>query len=374
MKRILLGISGLSPQVITETLYCLYQDNRLVDEIHLITTRAGKEVLLSRFLAEGEGAYYRFLEEYDISGDRIQFHPGHIHIIKDDCGREIEDIVTQEDNEYLLKLCLELAWKMTSIDNVAVYFLVAGGRKTMTSCLTLAAQLYGRTQDRMYHVLVSPEFESCRDFWYPPKKSTTIELSNYRGERFYKESRYAQVQLIPVPFVSLRGQLSSTLLAEPHLPGTLLTSLIKDEARVLEISLPEAVITYGGVQLDMHPAHLALFTLFCERKKLCRHGAESSCRGCRECFLSVADVLEQQERLSEIYALISTRQHLDEMSNTGIVNLTPENFYSYKSKIKKELQKTFGPMAAELIIGSVGRKPDTRYGINLPKKKIIITW
>ena len=43
MKNILLAVTGLSPQVITETLYALHQINRRVDAIHVITTRDGKE-------------------------------------------------------------------------------------------------------------------------------------------------------------------------------------------------------------------------------------------------------------------------------------------------------------------------------------------
>lgn len=43
MKNILLAVCGLTPQVITETLYALHQDQRKVDAIHVITTRNGKE-------------------------------------------------------------------------------------------------------------------------------------------------------------------------------------------------------------------------------------------------------------------------------------------------------------------------------------------
>ncbi|MBW2021016.1 MAG: TIGR02584 family CRISPR-associated protein, partial [Deltaproteobacteria bacterium] len=43
MKNILLAVTGLSPQVITETLFALHQQNRTVDAIHIITTRQGKE-------------------------------------------------------------------------------------------------------------------------------------------------------------------------------------------------------------------------------------------------------------------------------------------------------------------------------------------
>ena len=49
MKNILLAVVGLSPQVVTETLYALHQQGRGVDAIHLITTREGKEAILSLY-------------------------------------------------------------------------------------------------------------------------------------------------------------------------------------------------------------------------------------------------------------------------------------------------------------------------------------
>ena len=61
MKNILLAVTGLSPQVITETLYALHQNNRRVDSIHVITTRNGKEKIYAELLGESKGHYYRYL-------------------------------------------------------------------------------------------------------------------------------------------------------------------------------------------------------------------------------------------------------------------------------------------------------------------------
>ena len=64
---------------------------------------------------------------------------------------------------------------------------------------------------------------------------------------------------------------------------------------------------------------------------------------------------------------------LDEMSESGIISLTPENFNSYKAKIRKNLGKGFGLHAvSELVIESVGRRSDTRYGVKIEKEKIRI--
>ncbi len=376
MKRILLAVSGLNPQVITEALYCLWQDRRCVDSIHIITTRVGKELLLARLFSGGTGKLYRFFEEYGIDTESVDVNPGNIHTVTDENGVEIDDIVTQEDNERLLLLCLEQTFKLTRHgDDTSVYFLVAGGRKTMTSCLTLAAQLYGRQQDRIYHVLVSPEFESSREFWYPPKESVQIELRDKNGECYFKQTHYARLQLVPIPFVSVRSRLSETLLAKPHAPGTLLTSLVKDQDRMLEISLQDATVTFGDVQMDMHPARLALFAFFCDIKKQCSVPDKPNCRSCTTCFISVDEVFRRQERITSFYRQIIDRGgSLAEMSDTGIACLSAENFNSYKSKIKRDLLACFGAMASDLQITSVGRKPDTRYGIMLERRRITIIW
>jgi CRISPR-associated protein (TIGR02584 family) len=168
MKTIMLAVTGLSTQVITETLYALNQMNRAVHAIHIITTRSGKDHLLAQLLDGGRGPFYRYLEEYGSAGAGIDFGPGNIHVVRDAFGAEIADIIDESDNAHLLEKCLEVTFHHTRSPDTAVFFSIAGGRKTMGACLTLAAQMYGRPQDRLYHVLVSPEFESSRAFFYPP--------------------------------------------------------------------------------------------------------------------------------------------------------------------------------------------------------------
>ena len=47
MKTVMLAVTGLSPQVITETLYALHQSSRHVDAIHVITTLSIFRLFLS---------------------------------------------------------------------------------------------------------------------------------------------------------------------------------------------------------------------------------------------------------------------------------------------------------------------------------------
>ncbi len=370
MKNILLAVCGLSPQVITETLYALHQNYQRVDSIHIITTRDGKEKIFAQLLAGRSGHYYRYLQEYGIDSDSIDFGPDNIHVVKDEHGNEIPDIKTEEDNEKLLKKCLELAFKFTADPGTSVFFSVAGGRKTMSACLMVAAQMYGRPQDRVYHVLVSPEFESNRNFFYPPKKSKTIELYDNHGQPYYKDTRYAEINLIHIPFVSIRERLSRDYLKEPKDPGTLLLSLVKEGEARLSVNLIDLKVSYKHLEVDLMPARMALYAYFVLKKKNCEKKV-ASCGTCTECFTDVQGIFAEQERITEIYQKLAGRYHTCFTSDSGITNLTKSNFNSYRSKVNADLKKVFGVYALKKIgITSIGTRPDTRYGIMLDKNKV----
>jgi len=374
LKNILLAVTGLSPQVITETLYALHQSGRKVDAVHVITTRQGKERMFAELLAGKNGHYFRYLEEYGIKRSSIEFSHRCIHVITDDNGTEIADIASEEDDEKLLAKCLEVTFRFTRDPDTSVFFSVAGGRKTMSSCLTLAAQMYGRPHDRLYHVLVSPEFESNPNFFYPPRVSSKIELRDGKGQPFLKDTRFAEINLIHIPFVSIRDQLSPALLKEPRDPATLMLSLIKEEAYRLTVNLIAGKIVYKTFELEMMPARMALYAFFAMQKKNCRKESKT-CSSCTECFLDIQQVFQKQSEITKLYEQVCGTRPIDEMSEGGITNLSAENFNMYKGKIKQDLLKRFGAYALkDLEIASVGKRPNTRYGIKMDRNRIEIIY
>jgi len=372
MKQILMAVTGLNPQVITETLYALYQNRQKASEIHIITTRQGKERIFSELLCGKSGHYYRFLKEYRIDPASIYFGHDTVHVVMDQNGNELRDIFTADDNERLLRLCLDLTFHFTRQPNNAVFFSIAGGRKTMSSCLTLSAQMYGRPQDRLYHVLVSPEFESSRDFFYPPKESRKIELKDDAGQPYWKETRYARIQLINIPFVSIRDRLSPDYLNAPSDPATLMLSLIKDETPGLTVNINARKIIFKTLELDLMPSYMALYGFFALRKKACSLERET-CAGCRNCFPDITAIMDLQAEISGLYKKICNNRPTDEMSDSGILGLTPENFRSMRSKLNKLILTTFGPYAArDIEIAAAGTRPDTAYGIRMDKTRLTV--
>jgi len=372
MKNILLAVVGLSPQVVTETLFALHQQGRRVDAIHVITTRQGKEIINAHLLSPRDGRYHSYLRDYEIDGRNIDFSFDNVHTVKDPHGVEIDDISDEEENEWFLQCCLEWAFRLTRDPAVAVFFSLAGGRKTMSACLTIAAQFYARPQDRVYHVLVTPEFESNRDFFYPPRTPISIELKDKDSHPYFKETRWAEVNLVPLPFVSVRDQLADIMLKKPRDPATLLLSLIREETRYLTLDLTSARIIYGGRQMDMMPARLALYAFFAMQKKECRKEGEG-CRRCHDCFLGVEDVMDRKEDIAGLYRKLTGSRDYIAMSETGIIGLDKENFNSYKGKIRRDLEQAFGAYALmEMAISPVGRRPETRYGLRIDRGKLRI--
>lgn len=174
-RRLLLAVTGLSPQVVTETLYalaCNRQPPFVPTEIHLITTAEGRQRAELALLSEDPGWFHRLCKDYALPP--IAFDASNIHTVEDDRGRPLDDIRSPEDNERLADRVTDLVRQLTADEQAALHVSIAGGRKTMGFYLGYALSLFGRPQDRLSHVLVSEPFESSWEFFYPTPYSRII--------------------------------------------------------------------------------------------------------------------------------------------------------------------------------------------------------
>lgn len=63
-RRILVSVTGMTPQVVTETLYALVtQDHAVPTEIHLITTANGRNRALRDLLDSQTGQFHAFCRD-----------------------------------------------------------------------------------------------------------------------------------------------------------------------------------------------------------------------------------------------------------------------------------------------------------------------
>ncbi len=200
-----LMITGLSPQIITETLYAYYVgtglDDSIPTEVHLITTTEGSERAGLTLLEPVTGQFHKLLDAYSINN--LSFTEDHIHVLTDAHSERLRDIRTPEDNTAAANFICEWVKKFTLDDDTQLMVSIAGGRKTMGYYAGYALTLFGRHQDQLSHVLVSEEFEGNRDFFFPTRQTEIV----YSHTNKPLDTSRAEVTLAQIPFVRLRQEL-----------------------------------------------------------------------------------------------------------------------------------------------------------------------
>lgn len=207
MKNILLATTGASPQVLTETLFAIYQSGRpFPDEIYVITTQSSKPALMNGLFRDGH--LQCMLNEYSMPA--VKFDESHILLIEDDKGNLVEDAKSIQDQTYMADFITKKVFELTQDDNTAVHASLAGGRKTMAFYFGYAMSMFGRSQDTLSHVFVDDEYEFVRDFWYPTKQPKWVTGKNGQGE---VDVSKATITLAEIPFVRMRNSVDDSLLS-----------------------------------------------------------------------------------------------------------------------------------------------------------------
>lgn len=339
-RRILLMVTGRTPQVVTETLYALCVRRRppfVPTEVHLITTAEGAQDARLALLAEGDGWFHRLCRDYGLTG--IRFSAEHIHTIPGADGAPAQDIRTEAEHEACADLITERVRRFTAEDDTALHVSLAGGRKTMTYYLGNALTLFGRPQDRLSHVLVPPPFESNREFFYPTPNSSPLFVEPLQR---YFDAGEAEVTLADIPFVRLRDSL----------PGRFKT-LETGQARFSEVveamqtALRPASVTIDylhrririadGREAPLSPASLAFYGWLARRTKagepVYAPTRDTPEPGHYREFMREAELADARDTLGSGRIRVEaamTRGYWDER----------------KTKLKDELEETLGPLAA----------------------------
>ncbi len=262
MKDHLVAVTGMSPAVVTETLYGIYRNGLPWPQSISILTTAKGEQRLSGSLPQ---AIESLCKRYGQTLPALE-----VHVIPGASGEAIEDARSLEDHEALGDFILRHVRDLTRDENVRVHASIAGGRKTMTFYLGYAMSLFGRLQDRLSHVLVSEPYETLPGFFYPTPEQEWIDGRN--GERL--DASQAEVVLADIPFLRLRDSLPGGILLENtdvrfrHLVW--LINLGDAEGRELRIRLtlpadePVLVLRDAGEQdlehrIELKPADYAFY-------------------------------------------------------------------------------------------------------------------
>lgn len=358
-KTILLSVTGLSPQVLTETLYALHRQGMAMPaRIHILTTAEGAQ--RARLTLINDGWLQRFYRDYQLP--QPEFSERHIHILQQDNGQPLQDIRSQEDNQAMADSITEWIRKLTADSATALHVSIAGGRKTMGFYASYALSLYGRDQARLSHVLVSPDYESHPQFYYPTPESQII----YSSDASHKplDTRNAEVMLADIPFVRLRHGLDDALLQGR---SSFSRSVQRAQQALgparLEIDLDKCRMVAQDTVIAMRPAGLAFYSWLLQRQLAGQPLPSCPSDGVPDPEYARQYLRQYQAITGELGGAERTLDALQE-------GMSKSFFEQRKSRINRQLKQDLQQAAHPYLISAVGRRPRTRYEIKLEENQI----
>lgn len=366
-RRILLAVTGLSPQIVTETLHALAVTRNpawVPTEIRLITTMRGAQEAERTLLSPDPGWFHRLCADYRLPA--IAFVRNHIHVITGARGAPLDDIIEEADNAAVADLITEEVRALTADPGASLHVSIAGGRKTMGFYLGYALSLFGRVQDRLSHVLISPPYELFPEFFYPAPRTRFVRDRDGRT----LDAREAQVHLGNIPFVRLREGLPERILQ-----GRARFSEAVAEAQkalppvALHLDPATRTITAGGESFVLKPAQFAFYWMMSER-----------CVGMRNGVLRTDKDIEEDginEELLRYYGhLVNVASGFYDKAKKAYRSFDTASFDQAKAKVNRALQRLLGERrAAPYLIGRLAPISGSRrhrFGLALPPAAITV--
>lgn len=368
-RRILACVIGLTPQIVTETLFALVVKQNppfVPTEIHIATTRQGRERLMLTLLDRREGRLGAFAREFGRPDLADALSPERIAAIRGADGHDLDDIVSEDGSRAAADTITRFVRGLTRDADAAVHLSIAGGRKTMGFLAGYALSLFGRPQDRLSHVLVSPEFEANRNFYYPPRDPTVVYTRDRQGREVPLDTGKAEILLADIPFVRLRRGLPPDLLSGQATYSATVEALDRSLAE------PSLVIDAAKGEVHCHRQHVPLqrlqmaFLLYLARlRRDSDHPYDGAVRWNEA---SVDELLRAYDDIPETVKGTGGRG-----GRTLIEGGIDEDYFrSKRSQVNRRLKDVLKAAATPYLIQSYGRRPNTRAGLSLPRSAIRI--
>jgi CRISPR-associated protein (TIGR02584 family) len=382
-RAVAICLVGLSPAVVTETLYALAVTERprvVPAELHIITTRTGLAAVASRLLGAG-GALHRLRQEYRLPRGAFRCPAENLHVLADARGDPLDDIVTGEDSQAVGEQIARLVEGLAADAATILHCSLAGGRKTMGALLATALQLYGRPGDCLYHVLVSPPFDRVPDFFFPTRRRCRLA-----GPEGPVDATRARVSLATVPIVRL-----GTVVRDLGLTGAALARVAADvEADAagrlhldpLRCEPGGGAVEIGGHRIVLPPQQMALYLFYLRLRGRCRARCCALGGRCAACHLSDDEVHDRREELVELYREVRGGVGLGAgPGERGAAPAEMKGFHPWlqqmRSRINARIREALGggPRAARYAISEAPQEPGAkrRRGLGLRPHLIRVT-
>lgn len=260
-KNILICVTGLTPQIVTETFFCLSVKEKIpISEIYVLTTAKGREVILGTDKAEQtpktslKKELKDLCKKYKIKQPSFENIDNHIIVAKEE-AIELPDIRSDKDNIlFPNKISSFIREKTKNPENI-LYCSITGGRKSMSVHLANALALFGRENDKILHVLTKEENEFQGFFPKTKKEERDLELSE-------------------IPYVRLRALLSTDVKNKKLLDQKFneIVAFAQKQIKILSeqnhffIDMRRRELSYNNNTITLEPIEFLFYYYFIDMK------------------------------------------------------------------------------------------------------------
>lgn len=358
-KNILICVTGLTPQIVTETLYCLTVQKKIkIDELYILTTSRGKDVILGKDKSPTtpktslKEEIVKLCKQYKVFRPQFENTDTHIITAREE-STELSDIRTDKENILFPNKVADFLRLKTASPDTKVYCSISGGRKTMSVHLAAALSLFGREEDKLLHVLTGEKFE-------------------FRGFFPLNKTEEKAVELAEIPYIRLRSVIAEDvnvtrsyydLVKETQFRLKSLT----DKTRII-LKAETKEVKYGIKSIQLEPVEFAFYFKFLEKKL---DGADTLSTG----------YLADTEFARSIYEFIKEKypyHYFDESKRKPWwqVGFGREAIRSKRSKINKKLSILFDDerSASEFFISSRRDYGNTDFLVKADKSKLKLSY
>lgn len=239
-KVVLISVVGMTPAVLTETIWALYQERPelLPDEVVVYTTEMGAKGLetIKEPVGEEPAIWQQLSERVGKPGMLLRSC-----IFKDRNDVPLKDIVSGADQQLVADQLLHeiRGFKSELGDSCRLVASIAGGRKSMSALMYAAMSLGGDAGDIITHVLADERASDCQDFFFPEQEKQAL-CTRHGGQPF--AAAEVRLELAEIPFVPLRALVGE---AVSSARGSFATLVNRARQRVQEAAgavIPKVVI------------------------------------------------------------------------------------------------------------------------------------
>lgn len=369
-KKVLFLVTGMTPAIITETIWALACDPELdeiqrwiPDEVKVLSTDHGLNQIRSR-LFDG-GVFKQFKQDFPQLVD-VKFSANDLYSIDNTEGKALADLRTPEDNERAADSINDIIRDLTSDENTELHVSIAGGRKTMGFYAGYALSLHGRAQDRMSHVLADEKYENIQGFYYPTPH--TFYVTDRDGRVW--DAHKSQVWLAEIPFVRMKSAIIEKHQLNSQDSFTDVVKKIESSFNEtsLVINLDKRTATFNGIEVcDLAPREFAFLHWFADLRMNNKPGVVAPTINNTDKRASEADAAYLIEITQQFEPFYSEQKSITELS------VDKRFFNSASSDLQTMLIKHLGlETAAKFKIVNKNGKRGAPFILDIPAQAITI--